>query len=547
MDRRTPILAFVFIAATAALFGYTAYHLRLPERFSRWLDGFSQGRGAALVAVVVLVALGAFYSLHISAIAIDNHLSFNTGRIDLGWYVNMFRRSSIGDPLGCTLCGTGNHLAGHFDPILVILSPLYLIYPEAETVLVLQTLWLASGIVPIYLLSRHYTQRVLPGLVLAACYLAYPALHGVNLFDFHSLALVVPVAIWLVYLFELGHTKSYFATFALFLLIREDASLIAITIGLAILLTGRRHALKVAVPTILISAVYLFVVKAFIMVKPDLLNQSGGGKGYGYYYAELLPKGASGVSGLVSTLLSDPTKVIEIGLRDEKVIYAIQILLPVLFLPLLASWGKMMLSYGFAFTLLATRPFVPSLHFHYSSLLVPFVFALTAQAISTKRLTELGERFSFDSRRMLRGLLVAMLVSTAILSTRFGGAVPNSNFRGGFRALKRNPSEEKIEKDRWLKNVCKRLPKDARVMTSSPLIPHLGRCRNLILQAKFRSADYVVWPSLDAREDVKGKMSKALRKDFKSGYLVELERAQNLSLYKTNYPENERHKQPTSE
>src|SRR5205814_1213162 len=134
----------------------------------------------------------------------------------------VFRISSLGKPLGCTLCLGGTHASGHFDPILVLLSPLYFLYPYSETLLVLQTLWLASSVVPLYLLALRATGNPRIGVALAATFVAYPALHGVSLFDFHSLALIIPLFLWLAYCFETERWKAYSAVVALLLFCRED-------------------------------------------------------------------------------------------------------------------------------------------------------------------------------------------------------------------------------------------------------------------------------------------------------------------------------------
>ena len=57
--------------------------------------------------------------------------------------------------------------------------------PRAETLLVLQSVWLATGVAPLYLLGKKRLGNPWFGVLLAATYVLYPALHGANLFDFH--------------------------------------------------------------------------------------------------------------------------------------------------------------------------------------------------------------------------------------------------------------------------------------------------------------------------------------------------------------------------
>ncbi|MBT3396822.1 MAG: DUF2079 domain-containing protein, partial [Alphaproteobacteria bacterium] len=121
-------------------------------------DGVSWARfpgwsklGRWLVPLAVLAA-GVWYAYFFSRLSITNHHGFNSRIIDLGLYDNIFYQSIHGEPLRCTLIKGEYHGTAHFDPILVLLSPLYLIYPRAELPLILQSTWLAAGAVPLYLI-----------------------------------------------------------------------------------------------------------------------------------------------------------------------------------------------------------------------------------------------------------------------------------------------------------------------------------------------------------------------------------------------------------
>src|SRR5690606_19430724 len=145
VERSDPIwTAFICIAA-AALVGITAYHL--PERPERLREGVAARRldaAARFLAPAAAVAIGVAYGAFFSELSVTNHHAMNTRTTDLGYYDNIFYQSIHGRPLGCTFIKGGTHISGHFDPLLVLLSPLYLIYQSAETILVLQSVWLAT-------------------------------------------------------------------------------------------------------------------------------------------------------------------------------------------------------------------------------------------------------------------------------------------------------------------------------------------------------------------------------------------------------------------
>lgn len=534
LERENPFLALGYAAAGGLLVGYWFCNLGAPARVEAWWSKQRDRRWTIVATVSLLVGIWLTYSISVSWVAITNHLSFNTGRIDLGWYVNLVRRSSIGDFLGCTLCGSGTHINAHFDPILVLISPLYLIHPEAETLLALQSLWLGAGVFPLYALSRHHGLG--RGVALAACasYCMFPALQGINLFDFHSLALAVPVVLLLWLCFVKGWLKRYFAVLVLLFLVREDAALLSICLGMAFLVSGREHAFKVGSLTVALAAAYFVVVKGAIMPNADLLNTKKGGSGYGHFYQELMPKGSKANTGdttraVLTTVISNPSRLLEIALQKDKLLFLAQLLGPLLLLPLLSRWGKFALTFGFAFTLLATREHVHSIHFQYSSHIVPVLFALLPSGLEV-----LNARWADPAApgRLLRGTAVALVVAGAACMWKFGGVIPNASFKSGFTKLDRSIDKGELARDAWLKDVCRKLPRNAAVTAPSPLIPHLGRCTNVVNFMRHRKAEYIVWPKLD---DAKSKWTKRIRADFEKGYLQKLESAHGLTLYRADW------------
>jgi uncharacterized membrane protein len=469
--------------ATGALGAYSAFH---------WASDRESPRGglARLLGPLVVAAATVAYAILVTRLAFANHLSFNTGRSDLGYYLSIFRQSSQGIPLGCSLCGGGSHLTGHFDPILVLLSPLFLLHPFAETMLLLQTVWLASGSIPVYLVTLRHAQHRGVAAALAVSYLAYPALHGVNLFDFHSVALCIPLFVWLLYFLEEARAWGYFITLGLLLLVREDIPIALTCVGLSAILGRGRAQARFGWITILVSVVYFVTVKATLMGRVDPLNMATGAKGgYAYFYEALIPSGYS-TRALVGTLISDPVFVLTHVFTDDKVDYILKLLVPLLLLPLVAP-GRILLAYGAALTLLASRSYLFSIHFQYSSLLIPFLYVLSARGLGRIRSGEVSFT-GLSGPRLCRALAFGVLASALVCSWKFGGIVDNSSFQGGFRPLSRDPRPDQLELSRWLKYVARSIPRGAKVAANSRLVTHLGAVTHLYLLEDRRRAEYVV-------------------------------------------------------
>jgi uncharacterized membrane protein len=526
------LLALAVLAG--ALGTYSAYHFAAEERDSEEPgDRAAERRGKRvgfLVAAVVALAMAA-YSFFTIRLVFVNHLSFNTGRSDLGYYLSVFRQSSEGIPLGCSLCGGGSHVTGHFDPLLVLLSPTFLIYPFAETLLVLQTLWLASGAIPVYLLGRHHVGHRGAGVALAIAYLAYPALHGVNLFDFHSIALCIPPLLWFLYFLERERARAAYLMLGLCLLVREDVSLATLLIGVSLIFSGVPRRVRMGFMTIVLSVAYFLVAKLAFMGHADPLNATAGGRGYSQFYEELIPAGRS-TGALLGTLIGDPLFALSRILTESKLDYVALLFAPLLFLPLVAK-GRIQLAYGFAVTLLATAHLY-SVHAQYSSTLVPVLFGLAAAALGRIRHTSsLPVRVS--GPRLAKALAFGVLVSTLLCSWKFGGLVPNESFIAGFRPLVREASAESRAFDAWLRQRALAFPKGAKVAANSRIIPHLGPVHGLYMIEDRRNADYVI-VNMKNRE-----IARLILADEALGYLVQVDTNAHLRIYRTKYPPSMKH------
>src|SRR6266566_5401938 len=95
--------------------------------------------------------------------------------------------------------GPPTRLALHFEPILLLLSLLYAFGANPHLLLISQTLALASGALPVFLLTRKYIPEwPLLAPLMAAVYLISPALLGLNIFDFHPISFATPLLLYAI-------------------------------------------------------------------------------------------------------------------------------------------------------------------------------------------------------------------------------------------------------------------------------------------------------------------------------------------------------------
>jgi len=457
------------------------------------------------------------YGAMMTRLSLIEHWSIATHAYDLGIYDNVMWNTTQGDWLGCSLCKGGNHASGHYDPILIGMSPLHKIWPRAETLLVFQAWWIAMAGLPLYLIAR----RALPAargycVVLVALFFWHPGLHGVNLFDFHSLALCVPLVLWTVHCIDANAKWWFPLPFALLLLVREDMPLISLFIG-AYAVLRRRHLWGIL--TIVAAMAYLYAIKKYAMPDSSLLmQQSKDAASHIYYYKDMIPYPEEGMKGLVVSAFSNPAFTAKvIFLNHAKNFYIVGLLMPMLFLPLLGGNKRVLMLYGLAFIGLVTRKHVYSFHFQYSAVILPFLAASVPDA--TARVTGWAARKKLVSSEahLRRTMMWGMIVATLLLSARFGAFIPNNSFKGGWNRLNRMMTAEDTEHHEAIREMVEMIPDDASVSASSSLVPHVSSRAEVFKYPSLKFADYALLnvKGLSKKKKHKRKL-KSLRKKYET-------------------------------
>ena len=466
------VLNLTFIAVTVIVFASWAYSLvgsrrridPLPYAEPPW--GWEWPRAPWLL--VWILVLG--YGYVLSRLSIIDHWNLNTANWDLGIYHNIMWNSANGDFLGCSFCKGGKHYSAHFDPILWMLTPFYRLNPRAETLLVIQSLWLGFGAVPLFLYARRTLGSAWWAIPVVVAYCFMPALHGANLYDFHSLALLTPTAIFAIYFLDGGRPLGYWLSIALLLLTREDMSLLSCFIGLYAWFTGRQ---KTAVATIAIALLYFGAVKLSIMAPGIIMDDAADARSYAWYFKEAIPYPEQGVFGIVVTLLTDPVGSLAILFNEDKVLYFAKLLWPLLLLPLISGKKRILMIYGVLFVGLATRKYVYSIHFQYSCLLLPFLALSAPNAVAMLRDASWVRGFRLDPARLERTLLLSLIVASTLMGAEYGALAPNASIRAGWSKVAWSQTDTQRAQYEELLEITAKLPPEAIVSADSRTGAHV--------------------------------------------------------------------------
>lgn len=519
---RHPRFTLACIALAGASFAYSAYHWQWPKAWR-----LSERRRIQLAALAV-GGLGLCFAYVVPALQNVNHHALNTGASDLGIYDNILYKTAFGDPLGSSISRKWTHYArGHFDPILLAIAPLYRLYPRAEFLHAFQAIWLGSSVIPLFLLARRFGAN--PFLTFSLCFgfLAYPALHGVALYDFHSLSLIIPLLPWAWWALEEERALAYATSVALLLSCREDVSFLVATLGAYGIFRGWRGRPWVGIATCVASLAYFAMVKTLFMMEPDVLSKGGG---HANYFSELI-RGRGGFRSMAATVLENPGYVLKNVLTAPKMLYAAQLLVPLACFPIVAPRGKVLLSFGVVFVFFSSRKWVHDIHFHYSAWFIPVLFALGALGVG--RIQLWGEKLGLDGTRFTFAAATALLVLALGCTLKFGGIYPNDRFHAGFRPMKRELTQRQRRNYAWLRDVVERMEPGAKVAATDRFLPHVTNRHYAyrFAAARARRSDYVV---VDERYISQPKNKRRYRAWKASHQLIEVEReGRSFVLYRT--------------
>jgi uncharacterized membrane protein len=440
----------------------------------------TRARRRRALVVVILAAL--FYAGYMGMYTVFAHLRFQTYNFDLGQYDNVFWNWLHGRPLVCTPLGADkpwSSFSSHADLGIFFLLPIYAIYPHAETLLVLQSLLLGLGAIPLYLFA---VRRIPPwsACALVICYLLYPPMHGSNFYDFHFQPVAGTFVLLVIWAVDSKRWVWLTISFILAISCREDIAVGLTILGLYLLLA--RYRPRAGLLMAVVAATYFVVIRFVIM-------PSHGQGWFSDIYKDLYPQptGPFSFGGVIQTLITNPTYVFRTLLTAEKLKYFVQIAAPLAFLPLRRAYLLPALIPGAISTLLTTG-YGPTtdIAFQYSGHFTPYVFTASAVALAASR----GFRpFVF------RSSVAALVVGTFLCTHQWGAFPPSGRLKGGFSIISFAwPTAADLRKRRDLAQLAAMIPEEASFAVSEQELPHVsGRLKVMTLRDGAGGAEYVLY------------------------------------------------------
>lgn len=437
---------------------------------------------------------------------------------------------------------TSSYFGIDFIPTELLLAPLYAIRPSVQTMLFLQTLAVALGAIPVFQIVRNRFQQQLfgeqansaaswAGLVFAIGYLLYLPVEYANLYEFQIRTFATTFLLFAWQAMERRQLRAFLIWSLLALGCRSEVGIVLAGMGLYVLLEGRSPVVAAlqpdeqrrqsllfgALPIVLGLAWFVLslnvIVPAFRNGEPSLYlsviyGQIDGQAWLGNRPAEIFTTLFTRPFFVLQEVFGHPTR------GPMRLRYLLEMFLPFGFLLLLQPRILLITIPIFGLNLLSNTPNIhASTHYHYQTLIVPFMVIGSAYALCDllKRWANRNPERPLTQRALplaLTGMFLLALLSNMLIfaPAPFNSRNPGVALLGS--ALKNPGTHERVAA---IQKLLEKVPADAALATTNKIGPFAAQRErifffpgNVIYPAdKITQAEFLLIDQVELLEDAK--------------------------------------------
>jgi uncharacterized membrane protein/fermentation-respiration switch protein FrsA (DUF1100 family) len=472
------------------------------------------------------------YILYFTAASFLRCDNFFAGRFDLGnmdqtvWNTIHGRIFQMTDP---NATDTVSRLSFHSDFMLVLISPLYLIWSNPKMLLLLQAVVLGVGALFVFLIAKRILKHKGLALTFSAIYLLNPSLQFSNLYDFHAVTLGTTLLLATFYFFIKKRYILFLILAVLTGITKEEIWAVISLFGLAIFLRVffenkfRLNLTKKQLTEIILGLIVFLAsaITCYILIWIVIPHVAGNGHFALSYYSAF----GGTASDISKNIILMPVKTVSIIASPQRINYLVQLFSPFGFISLLSPAYLIFAVPDLIINLLSSNIALREIYYQYTAAITPFILisAIYAVAFLRRRFLRIGNL-----------LIIVYLVLATFISAYLYGPLPGARHANIMMFNDQLANRKSI--DKFLSDI----PSEYSIAATNNLGPHLSQRNDLytipvgIGQADvviFLLNDYWAQPSLEAQKTMAKEMAndKNYIQVYKDGDFVAFEKR---SLYK---------------
>lgn len=361
----------------------------------------------------------------------------------------------------------------HADLILVLLSPLYLIWDDVRMLIASESVFLGVGALPTFLIAKRLLRSKFVALIVSAVYLLNPGMQWTDIYDFHGVSLAIPFLLFAFYFALVKNWRWYWVFIVLALTTKENISLIVAMYGFFVLLyfKNRFHGFITIVIGLTWFITMVTIVMPYFTPSGNLWSLEG-----------VNPSGEDSLTTIISSTLRPEIFANTFIWDKEAQDYYVLLLRPFGFLPIIGMPWLLLSAPEFAINILRKTM---SIVFHYDSGIMPGLVISTIFALSY--IKYLLNKIRWTKKYALFGLYMisCLLLMYAIRVNYQYSPLPTSP---SCQCYLYNVTDE----DRAFEKVLQQIPRNASVTASLEIRPHVShREHAYTIPSATQSAKYI--------------------------------------------------------
>lgn len=398
-----------------------------------------------------LVFAVAYYIAAFSAISILNHEIFGISAYDVSHYDQAIWHMSRFMPPITTLNG-GIIFSGHASFYTILLVPFFWIWNSTDFLYIIQSVALACAVFPLYFYAKEKLNSKFLALSIGLSFLLYPALQNMNMENFHPEVMSVFFLNFALYFMLTKQYKPFFAFLFLSALAKEDVCFTVIFIGLFILFFQKQK--KYGLISIFFGIGYYLLVSR--MLTPLFNGESifsPQAAVYSHWYSNF------------SQNMFNFSYYWNAVWNKDTFAYINQLLLPVLYMPLLSLGTMIMALPSLGINLLSGCPYMKSIYYHYTYIPTCVIFFSLVEGVSF-----ILQKIKKNNRNIVLLISATLIVWSVIININLSSFPINQHFfviRRAFEGLSSQSRELRME-------AINMIPKDAKVSCSYSIFPKIA-------------------------------------------------------------------------
>ncbi len=301
----------------------------LYEKLPTWLAG--------LIVITAAIAVTLFVA--ITTIAHNN--SYGTSCYDFGIFVQMYHSitSNLTAVTTCERDTVLSHFNIHASYIYYLLAPIYYLFPSGNTLLAAQAVLAMGGVVPLFLIAKKHDYKGFPLVFVCLIYVFCAGILSPCYYDFHENAFLPTLLMWLLYAADQRKYVLFYVMSIITCIVKEDAPLYVICISLYLFFDEKRLKRINGIIMTVISGAY------FMFINNWLAKNGDGEMMASSRFGNLTINSEDGFVGIIKNVLVDPayffsqflTRRNDADTPEQMLIFLLQIVLPLLFLPFITK------------------------------------------------------------------------------------------------------------------------------------------------------------------------------------------------------------------